>query len=61
MEYQVRQGKRKMYIIGAGFTDKQSAIDFLIKQQRDYSKRGMYIVKIVPYGASRNIKQVVPV
>lgn len=59
-EYQVRQGKRKVFVIGAGFSNKHDAIEYLLKKQLE-GLRNMYIVKLVPYGASSNLQQVVNV
>jgi hypothetical protein len=58
MQYGIRQGKRKVYNYG-NYDSKQGAIDALIELQRIRGLRGLYIVKLVPYGASTNLLQVV--
>lgn len=60
MEYQVRQGRRKVTIWGAGFMSHDEATLHLLERQRQ-GKRGLYIVKLVPYGASSNLMQAVTV
>lgn len=58
MQYGIRKGKRKVYSYG-DFNTKQEAIDYLIKRQLVYGDRGMYIVKLVPYGASTTLRQAI--
>ena len=58
MQYGVRQGKRKVYNYG-DFDTKQQAVDALIKIQLLQNRRGLYIVKLLPYGASTTLQQAV--
>lgn len=58
MEYQVVQGKRKVYILGAGFATRDEAMKHLLKRQLE-GKRGLRIQKLIPYGADNRFKQVV--
>ncbi len=58
--YGVRQGKRKVYAYG-DYDTRQQAIEALIRVQLLQSRRGLYIVKLVPYGASTTLVQAVRV
>lgn len=59
IQYGIRQGKRKIYNYG-DYESKQEAIDAMIDMQLRYGRRGMYIVKLVPYGASETLRQAIP-
>lgn len=58
--YGVRQGKRKVYNYG-DYETKQEAIDALVRVQLLQGRRGLYIVKLVPYGTSTTLQQAIRV
>lgn len=51
-EYQVVSGKRKMLLHSAGHATQHDAIDSMVKMQLDHGRRGLRVVKLVPYGAN---------
>ena len=58
IQYGVRQGKRTVYNYG-NFDTKQEALEQLIKIQLLQGRRGLYIVKLLPYGDSTTLKQMI--
>ena len=56
MQYGVRQGKKIVYNYG-NFDTKRDAMDALIRIQLLQGRRGLYIVKLTPYGASTTLLQ----
>ena len=56
IEYRVQQGTRNPLIWGAGFKSHDEAMEHLLQRQLE-GKRGLYIVKLVPY--AKNLVEVV--